>query len=117
MCGRWHGEGVAGSMVSGAEARLRVDVAAVLGRVRDDRVHLVQLHPGDGVSDERRLVQGLVVSALRLEADVDHLLEGQLDARLAHGHHDDRVVEVLLLRDVHRARRRLLEARLRLVKG
>jgi len=101
----------------GSEARLRVDVAAVLGRVRDDGVHLVQLHPRDGVGDERRLVQRLVVGALGLEADGDHLLEGQLDARLAHGHHDDGVVEVLLLRDVHRARRRLLEASLRLQRS
>ena len=62
-------------------ALLVVQVAAVLGRVGDDRVHLVQLHARDRVRDERRLVQRLVVRALGLHAHGDHLLEGDVVAR------------------------------------
>mmetsp|Transcript_29351 Transcript_29351/g.73710 ORF Transcript_29351/g.73710 Transcript_29351/m.73710 type:complete len:406 (-) Transcript_29351:85-1302(-) len=58
-------------------------------------------------------MQRLIVGALRLHADIDHLLEGQLDAGLHHGHHNKGIVEVLLLWDVHLACRSLLESSLR----
>mmetsp|Transcript_57657 Transcript_57657/g.114454 ORF Transcript_57657/g.114454 Transcript_57657/m.114454 type:complete len:274 (+) Transcript_57657:180-1001(+) len=90
-------------------ACLVVEVATVLSRVRDHRVHLKELHARDGVRDEGRLVQRLVVSGLWLHADLDHFFEGQLDASLDHRHHQHRVVEVLLLGDVHATSRRLLE--------
>mmetsp|Transcript_35243 Transcript_35243/g.76037 ORF Transcript_35243/g.76037 Transcript_35243/m.76037 type:complete len:575 (+) Transcript_35243:216-1940(+) len=93
-------------------AGLSVKVAAVLSGVRDDLVHLVELASCDGVGDEGRLVEGLVVSALRLHACGHHFLEGQLDTGLDHSHHDDSVVEIFLLRDGHVACRGHLEASL-----
>mmetsp|Transcript_71567 Transcript_71567/g.185805 ORF Transcript_71567/g.185805 Transcript_71567/m.185805 type:complete len:356 (+) Transcript_71567:160-1227(+) len=95
------------------DAGLRVQVAAVLGRVGDHPVHLIELLARNGVGDQRGLMQRLIVGALRLHADIDHLLEGQLDAGLHHGHHNKGIVEVLLLWDVHLACRSLLESSLR----
>ena len=53
-------------------AGLAVQVAAVLGRVADDAVHLEQLLACDGVGDQGCLVERLVVRALRLQT-VRHL--------------------------------------------
>mmetsp|Transcript_45469 Transcript_45469/g.125520 ORF Transcript_45469/g.125520 Transcript_45469/m.125520 type:complete len:209 (-) Transcript_45469:1443-2069(-) len=95
-----------------AEQRLAclvIEVAAVLGGVRNDAVHLEELLAGDRVGDQRRLVEALVVGGLRLHADVDHRLEGELHARLHHRDHQHRVVKVLLLWDVDVARRLLLK--------
>mmetsp|Transcript_19762 Transcript_19762/g.59135 ORF Transcript_19762/g.59135 Transcript_19762/m.59135 type:complete len:484 (+) Transcript_19762:258-1709(+) len=91
-------------------ARLCVQVAAILGGIRNHLVHLVQLPAGNRVGDQRRLVQGLVVRALGLHPRIHHLLKSELDARLDHGNHDDGIIEVLLLRDFHAAGRGLLKA-------
>mmetsp|Transcript_4 Transcript_4/g.18 ORF Transcript_4/g.18 Transcript_4/m.18 type:complete len:257 (+) Transcript_4:80-850(+) len=93
-------------------AGLVIQVAPVLSSVADHRVHLVQLAARNRVGDQRRLVQRLVVRGLGLHADGDHGFKGELDARLDHGNHEQSIIEVLLLRNVHRAGGRLLEARL-----
>mmetsp|Transcript_121195 Transcript_121195/g.376768 ORF Transcript_121195/g.376768 Transcript_121195/m.376768 type:complete len:486 (+) Transcript_121195:225-1682(+) len=91
------------------DAGLRVEVTAILRSVRDDLVHLVKLFACNGVRDERGLVERLVVGALRLHANGDHLFEGKLDTSLDHRNHEHSVVKVLLIRDLHIARGRLLE--------
>lgn len=87
------------------------EVAAVLGGIADDLVHLVELLARDEVRDERRLVERLVIRGLGLHTDLDHALEGELDAGLDHRDHEHAVVEVLLLGDLHGARGRALEGR------
>mmetsp|Transcript_20104 Transcript_20104/g.51170 ORF Transcript_20104/g.51170 Transcript_20104/m.51170 type:complete len:564 (-) Transcript_20104:13-1704(-) len=94
-------------------ASLVVQVAAVLGSVADDGVHLVKLLARDGIGDERRLVKRLVVRRLGLHARVDHRLKRELHACLHHGDHEYAVIKVLLLGDGHRAGRGGLEGGLR----
>ena len=86
------------------------EVAAVLGRIGDDHVHLVELFPGDGVGDQRHLVQALVVGRFLLDTGGDHGVEGQFNAGLDHGDHQDAVVEILLLADLGRGGDRFLES-------
>mmetsp|Transcript_57206 Transcript_57206/g.148651 ORF Transcript_57206/g.148651 Transcript_57206/m.148651 type:complete len:234 (+) Transcript_57206:83-784(+) len=92
---------------------MAVQIATILGRVRYHLVHLVQLLARDGVGNERGLMQRLVIRALRLHADSNHLFKRKLDTCLDHCDHQDRVVEVLLLLDEHAACWGLLECCIR----
>ena len=79
---------------------VREEVATIFGSVGNDVVHFEELLPRDRVGDERSLVEGLVVSGLRLDAGLDHGLEGEFHSSADHGYHEDAFVEIFLLGDL-----------------
>ena len=78
-----------------------VQVATVFCSVRNGRVHLIQLLTRDGVGDQWRFVQRLVISRLGDDASSRHGFKGQLNAGFNHGNHQDAVVEEFLLGDFY----------------